>query len=61
MSTHASDVAQSVRETGLIAIIRGKFSQDQVVGIAEVLLAHQIPVMEVTLNTTGALPGACST
>lgn len=55
MSTHASDVAQSVRETGLIAIIRGKFSQEQVVGIAEVLLAHQIPVMEVTLNTTGAL------
>lgn len=55
MSTHASDVAQRVRETGLIAIIRGKFSRDQVVGIAETLLAHQIPVMEVTLNTTGAL------
>lgn len=55
MSTHASDVAQSVRETGLIAIIRGKFSREQVVGIAEVLLANQIPVMEVTLNTTGAL------
>ncbi|MBX3012591.1 MAG: bifunctional 4-hydroxy-2-oxoglutarate aldolase/2-dehydro-3-deoxy-phosphogluconate aldolase [Caldilineaceae bacterium] len=55
MSSHASAVAQSVRETGLIAIIRGKFSRDQVLGIAEVLLAHQIPVMEVTLNTTGAL------
>ena len=55
MSTHASDVAQRVRETGLIAIIRGKFSRDQVVGIAEVLAAHAIPVMEVTLNTTGAL------
>jgi len=55
MSTHASDVAQRVRETGLIAIIRGKFSRNQVVGIAETLLTHQIPVMEVTLNTTGAL------
>ncbi|MEZ4728030.1 MAG: bifunctional 4-hydroxy-2-oxoglutarate aldolase/2-dehydro-3-deoxy-phosphogluconate aldolase [Caldilineaceae bacterium] len=55
MSTHANDVAQQVRETGLIAIIRGKFSRDQVLGIAEVLLSHQIPVMEVTLNTTGAL------
>jgi 2-dehydro-3-deoxyphosphogluconate aldolase / (4S)-4-hydroxy-2-oxoglutarate aldolase len=55
MSTHASDVAQRVRETGLIAIIRGKFSRDQVVGIAEILAAHAIPVMEVTLNTTGAL------
>lgn len=55
MSTYASDVAQQVRETGLIAIIRGKFSREQVVGIAEVLLAHQIPVIEVTLNTTGAL------
>lgn len=55
MATHASDIAQSVRATGLIAIIRGKFSRDQVVSIAEILLAHQIPVMEVTLNTTGAL------
>ena len=55
MSTQAEAVAQNVRATGLIAIIRGKFSRDQVVGIAETLLAHQIPVMEVTLNTTGAL------
>ncbi len=55
MSTHASDIAQQVRQTGLIAIIRGKFSRDQVIGIAEVLAAHAIPVMEVTLNTTGAL------
>jgi len=55
MSTHASDIAQQVRQTGLIAIIRGKFSRDQVIGIAEVLAAQAIPVMEVTLNTTGAL------
>lgn len=55
MSTHANNIAQRVRETGLIAIIRGKFSREQIVGIAETLLAHQIPVMEVTLNTTGAL------
>jgi 2-dehydro-3-deoxyphosphogluconate aldolase / (4S)-4-hydroxy-2-oxoglutarate aldolase len=55
MSLRATEAAQRIRQTGLIAIIRGQFSRQQVVGIAETLLAHQIPVVEVTLNTTGAL------
>jgi 2-dehydro-3-deoxyphosphogluconate aldolase/(4S)-4-hydroxy-2-oxoglutarate aldolase len=55
MSLRAAEAAQRIRQTGLIAIIRGQFSRQQVVGIAETLLAHQIPVVEVTLNTTGAL------
>lgn len=55
MPTRIVETIQQVRHTGLIAIIRGKFSRQQVVGIAETLLAHRIPVIEVTLNTTGAL------
>ena len=55
MSTNAAATASRIRQTGLIAIIRGRFTRAQVVGIAEVLLTNAIPVVEVTLNTTGAL------
>ena len=53
--TTQTAAAQLIRRSGLIAIIRGQFSRQQVVGIAETLLANQIVVVEVTLNTTGAL------
>lgn len=55
MSTQITAVAQEVRKTGLVAIIRGKFSQQQVLDIGQVLLDNGVPVMEVTLNTTSAL------
>jgi 2-dehydro-3-deoxyphosphogluconate aldolase/(4S)-4-hydroxy-2-oxoglutarate aldolase len=55
MSTRIAETTQQIRRTGLIAIIRGKFSRQQIVGIAEVLLANAIPAVEVTLNTTGAI------
>ncbi|MEZ4860855.1 MAG: bifunctional 4-hydroxy-2-oxoglutarate aldolase/2-dehydro-3-deoxy-phosphogluconate aldolase [Caldilineaceae bacterium] len=55
MSSRSSEIAHRVRTTGLIAIVRGQFSQQQVNGIAEVLCAAGIPVMEVTLNTSSAL------
>jgi 2-dehydro-3-deoxyphosphogluconate aldolase/(4S)-4-hydroxy-2-oxoglutarate aldolase len=55
MTTRTAAAAQMIRLTGLIAIIRGNFSRQQVLGIAETLLANQITVVEVTLNTTGAL------
>jgi 2-dehydro-3-deoxyphosphogluconate aldolase/(4S)-4-hydroxy-2-oxoglutarate aldolase len=55
MPTRATKAAQQTREAGLIAIIRGKFTRQQVLGIAETLLANGIMVVEVTLNTTGAL------
>jgi 2-dehydro-3-deoxyphosphogluconate aldolase / (4S)-4-hydroxy-2-oxoglutarate aldolase len=55
MPIRAATAAQTIRQTGLIAIIRGQFTRQQVVGIAETLLAHHIPVVEVTLNTSGAL------
>lgn len=55
MSISAVEAATRVRQTGLIAIIRGNFSREQVLGIADTLLTHGIPVVEVTLNTTAAL------
>ena len=55
MSTHSNAVAARVRETGLVAIVRGNFSREQVINIAQVLLDNGVPVMEVTLNTTSAL------
>ncbi len=55
MSTHIDAVAARVRETGLVAIVRGNFSREQVINIAQVLLDNGVPVMEVTLNTTSAL------
>jgi 2-dehydro-3-deoxyphosphogluconate aldolase/(4S)-4-hydroxy-2-oxoglutarate aldolase len=55
MGAHTAEMAQAVKDHGLIAIIRGKFSRQQILGIAETLLANHIPVVEVTLNTTGAL------
>ena len=39
MPTQATKAAQQTREAGLIAIIRGKFTRQQVLGIAETLLA----------------------
>ena len=55
MQARATETAQRVRAEGLIAIVRGNFSQSQILAIAEVLLAASTPVMEVTLNTTSAL------
>ncbi len=55
MQTRTTETAQRVRTDGLVAIVRGNFSQAQMMAIAEVLVAAAIPVMEVTLNTTSAL------
>jgi len=55
MQARATATAQRTRAQGLIAIVRGNFSQTQILAIAEVLLAASTPVMEVTLNTTSAL------
>jgi 2-dehydro-3-deoxyphosphogluconate aldolase/(4S)-4-hydroxy-2-oxoglutarate aldolase len=55
MPTRAVEAALQTRQAGLIAIIRGKFTRQQVLGIAETLLANGVTVVEVTLNTTGAL------
>ena len=54
MGAQRAEMARAVKHHGLIAIIRGKFTRQQILGIAETLLANQFPVVEVTLNTTGA-------
>ena len=55
MSTRIEAVADRIRKTGLVAIVRGNFSREQVCNIGQVLLDNGVPVMEVTLNTTSAL------
>jgi len=55
MGSKASAMAERIRTQGLVAIIRGNFTRQQILAIGEVLLAAGTPVMEVTLNTTDAL------
>ena len=49
--------AERVREAGIIAILRGAFSGDELGDIAEALVSGGVWVLEVTLNTTQALGG----
>jgi 2-dehydro-3-deoxyphosphogluconate aldolase/(4S)-4-hydroxy-2-oxoglutarate aldolase len=44
-------------ENGLVAIVRGNFPNAKLLEIGDALLASPVLVMEVTLNTTGALDG----
>ena len=44
-----------VRDDGIIAIVRGDFPARQILEIGDALLAAPVLVMEVTLNTPGAL------
>lgn len=46
-----------VLDTGLVAIVRGNFPAQKLLQIGDALLASPVLVMEVTLNTTGALEG----
>ena len=55
MPTQIEAVAERIRQTGLVAIVRGNFSKEQVLNIGRVLRDNGVPVMEVTLNTTSAL------
>jgi 2-dehydro-3-deoxyphosphogluconate aldolase / (4S)-4-hydroxy-2-oxoglutarate aldolase len=55
MGSKANAMAERIRAQGLVAIIRGNFSRQQILAIGEVLLTAGTPVMEVTLNTTDAL------
>src|SRR5262245_61376137 len=54
--THKSDQMRAqIKQLGLIAILRGDFPFEHTRRIAEVLLETQVPIMEVTLNSQGAL------
>lgn len=47
--------AEAIKESGLIAIIRGDYSESQVSSIAETLSEAGVLALEVTLNSAGAL------
>lgn len=55
MSPRIEATMQFVRDEGLIAIVRGNFPAQKVLEIGDALLASPVRVMEVTLNTPGAL------
>jgi 2-dehydro-3-deoxyphosphogluconate aldolase/(4S)-4-hydroxy-2-oxoglutarate aldolase len=58
LAAQKSSIARStefVLDTGLVAIVRGNFPTQKVLQIGDALLAAPVLVMEVTLNTTGAL------
>jgi 2-dehydro-3-deoxyphosphogluconate aldolase/(4S)-4-hydroxy-2-oxoglutarate aldolase len=47
--------SQRIKQAGLVAILRGDFSVDDMLRIGEALLAGSVTVMEVTLNSPSAL------
>ncbi len=49
------EMMDRIREAGLIAIVRGGFSLEEVLTVGDAMLAAPLPLLEVTLNTTGAL------
>ena len=49
--------SQFVFEQGLVAIVRGNFPTAKLIQIGDALLASPVLVVEVTLNTPGALEG----
>ncbi len=60
LATQKNSIAQStefILDNGLVAIVRGNFPAQKLIEIGDALLASPVLVMEVTLNTTGALDG----
>lgn len=55
MSSNIEKTTQFICDEGLIAIVRGNFPTPKLLEIGDALLASPVLVMEVTLNTTGAL------
>lgn len=58
LASQKSSIASStefVLDNGLVAIVRGNFPTAKLIEIGDALLASPVLVMEVTLNTTGAL------
>jgi 2-dehydro-3-deoxyphosphogluconate aldolase/(4S)-4-hydroxy-2-oxoglutarate aldolase len=60
LAAQKSSIAKSTQfilDDGLVAIVRGNFPAQKLMQIGDALLASPVLVMEVTLNTTGALEG----
>lgn len=51
----ASEIARRIKEIGIVAIIRGSFTMEEMVEIGDALLAAPVLTMEITLNTPSAL------
>ena len=54
-TSHIEKTIQRIEQTGVIAILRGDFSIDRILGIAETLVTNGISILEITLNSAGAL------
>lgn len=57
MGANSDRTIAAIVEQGLIAIVRGNFPAQKLIEIGDALLASPVLVMEVTLNTSGALDG----
>ena len=55
MTHNIAKTTDLIKKEGLIAIIRGDFSADELDEMCDALVEAQLHVIEVTLNTTGAL------
>src|SRR5690606_24814332 len=56
MARTKEQVLSQMSEAGVVAVIRAK-SKDQLMGIAEALLAGGVPSIEVTMSTPKAIAG----
>ena len=54
-TSHNEETIQRIEQSGVIAILRGDFSIDRILGIAETLVTNGISILEITLNSAGAL------
>src|SRR5262245_23631358 len=49
------EISEKIKHRGIIAILRGDFSVDDILRISEALLAGKVTVIEVTMNSRAAL------
>lgn len=55
MTTNIEQTSARIKRDGIVAIIRGDYSDDVILRMGEALLEAKIVLIEVTLNTRGAL------
>lgn len=55
MKSNIERTAHRIKQSGIIGIVRGDYTLEAICDIAQALLAAELRVLEVTLNTTGAL------
>ena len=55
MNFGPDQMARRVQNDGIVAIVRGDFPAQKILEIGDALLAAPVLIMEVTLNTPGAL------